>query len=374
MKPRSLVFSSFSAVPLILVVAQACSSSSSSSGGDAGGSPDGTTGHDASSGSEGGPGEAASEGGQGDALAETGPEEAASEAATPEGSVEASTDAPEMDAPVEATLDAPVEAALDAPADVTPDATEAAAPWTPTSLGSALVLWLNGDKGTTTTPCGAFTCLTAWADQSTFGNNAAVATGGTSPTFGQVSYNGHPAATFDGNSTGTASLAIADATSLQFTTGYTLMVVAYQNMAGAPHIGALYGKTNAASPYAGTFLAVDFLTPSTGAAGTQVDIFHNLASAQTGLDGALHVYLASYDPGSGNLTIAIDDNVPRVTAVPATNVTAPGVDAYIGGRPNSSQVVGGSIVEVVAGNVPFTNAQLTSAYPYFKAKYGASLP
>jgi hypothetical protein len=272
---------------------------------------------------------------------------------------EGSTDAP---------ADAPCEAAFDAPTDVAPDVEEAAAPWSPASLGSAMVLWLDGDQGVSTAACGPARCIQSWADQSSHGNDAFVAAGGTAPTLAQGVFHGHSGATFDGDAGGTASLGVADGPSIEFTGGFTILVVAVQNTTTSPHVGALFGKTNPGAPYAGPFLAVDYVV-STEAAGTQLDIDGPVVSSETNLDGVLRAYTAVYD-GASQLSLRVDDDPPTVGTLTAPGpLTAPGTAAYIGGRPGSGQVVAGSIAEVIAMNAPITTSQWTSAWAYVQAKY-----
>jgi hypothetical protein len=229
-------------------------------------------------------------------------------------------------------------------------------------------VWLDGDAGMSTTPCGSATCIDSWSDRSGNGNDAFLAAGGTAPILAQSVFHGHSAATFDGASTGTASLGIADAPSIEFAGGYTIIVVARQDATTSPHVGALYGKTNPAAPYTGPFLAVDFIT-STQAAGTQTDIDEPVISSETNLDGALHVYTAGYD-GAGHLSVRVDDDAPTVGTVSVTgSLGEPGVAAYIGGRPGSGQVVSGEIAEVLALNAAISASQWSSTYAYLQAKY-----
>jgi len=278
--------------------------------------------------------------------------DAGHESATPEGSTDAAADAPR-------------EAAFDAPTDVSPDVEEAGATWSPASLGSAMVLWLDGDQGVSTAACGQATCIQSWADQSGHGNDAFVAAGGTAPTLAQGAFHGHSAATFDG---GTASLGIADGSSIEFTGGFTILVVAVQNTTTSPHLGALFGKTNPGAPYAGPFLAVDYVA-STQAAGAQLDIDDPVVSSETNLDGVLRAYTVVYD-GASQLSLRVNDDPPTVGTLTAPGpLTAPGTAAYIGGRPGSGQVVAGSIAEVIAMNAPITTSQWTSAWAYVQSKY-----
>jgi hypothetical protein len=343
------------AVALTLLAAQACSGAfstsvadagtdvGSSSGADAtaddGSSPDGSVGHEASAGNDAEP-EA------GDASMESSPGEGAPESAAPEASLEAAS-----------------------------DVHEASGPWMPLSLGSSLVVWLEGDVGTTTAPCGANTCVTAWADQSGTvpPNSAGVGSGGTAPILTPNAFNGHAAVTFDGSTTGTASLAIADATSIEFTGGYSIVVVAFPATSASPHIGELYGKTDSATPFRGPALWVNYantgIASTTGQAGTQIDALQWAASSETNLDGALAAFSAVYD-GSGHLSIRVNNDAPTITvASPSGPLTAVGRVAFVGGAANSGQVLAGSIVEVIVVGVALSTTDWNSTYGYLKSKY-----
>lgn len=248
--------------------------------------------------------------------------------------------------------------------------------WTPASLGSALAVWLRGDKGITTTPCTTGTCVTVWADQSGHHNDAtSAAAGGTPPLYTTDRY-GNPSVAYDGGTTGTASLAIADSASIEFAGAYTIIAVALQTSENVPgHVGAIYGKTSMAGPFGGPYLAIDYdnggAVPADGRAGAQIDFNNVVASAESSLDGTLHVFSTVYD-ANGHLSVRVDDAAPTtVSATPSGPLTAVGQPAYIGGRPGSSQVVRGTIAEVIAVNSAISPADWSNAYAYLKSRYSA---
>jgi hypothetical protein len=253
---------------------------------------------------------------------------------------------------------------------------DATAPWTPASLGSSLVVWLRGDRGVTTSSCGANTCVSAWADQSTHGNDATVPAGGTAPLYLPGLY-GPGALGFDGATTGTASLAVADSASIQLTGGFTIIAVAFPT--GSARVSELYGKNASTVPYAGPFLAVDYdsagASPAQGRAGAQVDFYNGVASAPgTSFDGALHVFSSVYD-GAGQLSLRVDDGTPVVASVAPTDpLTAPGRPAFVGGAPSSTQTFAGNVAEVIVVDAAISSADWTSAYAYLKARYAALPP
>jgi hypothetical protein len=258
----------------------------------------------------------------------------------------------------------------------TPDAgAEASGPWTPASLGSALVVWLRGDQGVTTTPCGGSTCVSVWADQSAYGNDAKRAAGGTAPLYLAGAY-GPGAVGFDGATTGTASLAVADSASTELAGAYTIIAVAFSTGASPAHVGQIYGKTALAQPFAGPFLAVDYdnggATPSQGRVGAQVDFTDDVVSAAgTSLDGALHVFASVYD-GAGHLSVRVDDG-PAVTASvnPAGPLTAPGRPAFVGGAPNSTETLAGNVAELIVVGAAIDAAGWTNVRSYLKSRYSA---
>jgi len=159
-----------------LVLAAACSSSS----GGGGGKPDSGGGQDASQDTTG-----ADTGGGGD----TGPQQDASEGGN--------------------TVDSPAEATGGD-----------GGPCDPTTLGSSLVLWLEGDMGLASSGNPA---TVTWTDQSTAKNDASSGTGQTNaPTIDSAVVNGHTAVKFDG----TNSLVIQDAATLQWgTNSFAVMLV-----------------------------------------------------------------------------------------------------------------------------------------------------
>ena len=90
-------------------------------------------------------------------------------------------------------------------------------------MGSAVVLWLDGDSNVTL----AGGKVAAWGDKSSAGNSAIQAASASRPAVSPTAYNGHKAIRFSACNV----LSIADATSLQWGTGgFTIAaVVKYTN-------------------------------------------------------------------------------------------------------------------------------------------------
>jgi hypothetical protein len=281
--------------------------------------------------------------------------------AAPEIGTEAAADASSESVPAEASPEAP--------------APEAPTPWDPSSLGAALVLWLDGDHDITTASCAPSECVQVWGDRSSYGNDASPPAGSPAPTFVPSQYNGHGAVRFDGEFT---SLAVADVPSLQFANGYAILGVVAEQPASQQ--GTVYGKTAPGYPYAGPALWVDYFNqgagiPATdGYAAAQVDYTQFILSNQLHLDdGTLRVYGVNFD--GEVLTLHAGDAAPvtmTVTVAPGS-LQAIGKDAYVGGPPNgvasTSQIVLGDIAELLVVNESLDDPGWASAIAYLKAKY-----
>jgi hypothetical protein len=246
--------------------------------------------------------------------------------------------------------------------------------WTPATLGAPLVLWLDGDQGVISSPCGANTCVELWQDQSGKQNDALSPTTANNPQLAMLQ--GHGAVRFDG---ATSSFTVADSPSLRVTTAFTIIAVSFiSQSAAAPHLQSIYTKQSVASPYTGPALFSNFhnqgVQPSEERAGIEVDNVDFVASTQSGLvNGALHAYVATYDGSllTNNLSLRVDDNDPTSTTVSVTAaaLAASGVDATIGGAPGAGVSLSGDLSEVMLLNDAISPSDWTSLYAYLKAKY-----
>jgi hypothetical protein len=238
-------------------------------------------------------------------------------------------------------------------------------PWTPASFGADLALWLDGDRGVTSAPCEGGVCVSHWADQSGKGNDATPTIPEIPPALSPVTYRGHSAIRFDGNQT---SLDIADNASLQFQSGVTIVGVAAMAPA-ATQQGGIYGKTEVLYPYRGAALWVNYANNSipNGRAAAQVEYNQAIGVGSGYYDGTLRAYAMIFD--GTNLEVRVNQDLPAALQA-AGEIVALGADAYIGGRPNQSQVFLGDIAEVIVVGKGLKSNEYLQAYGYLKAKYG----
>jgi hypothetical protein len=305
-------------VLVALALAAACSSSGAGSGG---GKPD--------SGSETGSGE--------DASADTG---GGGDTGSPQ---DASEGGSTSDSPVEAT-------------------SGDGGPCTPSSLGSSLVLWLEGDMGLTSTGSPA---TVTWTDQSTAGNDATSGSAQANPpTIDSAVVNGHTALKFDG----TNSLVVKDAASLQWgTDSFAVLLVMSSTTqtadAGAGTGFAIFSKL--APGISGSIgLALQLVPGGFGASDYQT---HQITANTTTIgDGNFHV--VGMVRSGGLMQVRLDGASLMSGSFP-TNISANGQPVALGQSPNLAQAAfAGDIAEVVA--VHNASTDLTCLEGYLKTKYG----
>lgn len=307
---------------VVVAVASAGACSSSSGGGSGGGTPD--------SGSE-----AAIEAGA-DVTADTGnggdsgPQQDASEGGS--------------------TTDSPAEATVGD-----------GGPCDPSSLGSSLVLWLEGDMGLTSAGTPA---TVTWTDQSSAKNNATSSTQANPPTIDSAVVNGHSALKFDG----TNSLFVPDATTLQWgTDSFAVMLV-------------MSDATDTADAAAGTgFTIVSKLAAMAGSSvglalqlvpgGLQAtDYESKFITANTTALGDAKFHVVGMVRSGGVLQVRIDGAM-AASGTFGTSISAPsqaltfGVSSLL-----SPPAYAGDIAEVVA--VHPAPADPTCLEGHLKAKYG----
>jgi hypothetical protein len=244
------------------------------------------------------------------------------------------------------------EASADAPFD--------AASWAPSRL-PGLVCWLDAAKGVTGT-----TSVSAWADQSGDGNNAA--NGGTGqPSLVPSAVNGHPTVRFTGSAAGTngQSLTIADAPSLQWGTGDFLVAAVVRESNSSGGNGVLWNKQALANPYAGPALWVGFGTSF----GAEVNYANYFEGAAVTNDGNPHIALMQLVTGTLYLRIDGAQSGTPLTPAPAVDVSAAGKAVTLGANVSEAQALDGDIAEIVAvkGTTSPTDRSMLEAY--LKAKY-----
>lgn len=298
-----------------------------------------------------------------------------------EGGMDAGIDAvvgseTEAEAATEAEAEAATEAEASAEAGAdgaVADADADAGAIAPPDFGVTLVLWLTGDVGVTTTSCPAGQCVTRWADQSTWKNDAVVPDGGTSPSASTVA--GHGAVSFvdtDGGNR-SMSLEIADAPSLEFKAAYSIVAVEADRGKTFPHTGILYDKQDPATPFRGAAFFVDCsytgVLSATGQACSQIDISQYVLTTELGLfDGVLRAVVTVFDGSS--LSIGVNDDAWATQAVTKTqSIAAAGFPAHVGGHLGAKQTMTGDIAELIVLDVAMTRTQYGGLYAYLRAKY-----
>jgi hypothetical protein len=269
------------------------------------------------------------------------------------------------DATDDVTSDAIDDVTADAPPD-SPGADAADGGWTVTSI-SNLVLWLDANKGVTTTG----SSITAWADQSGQANNAS---GGTdTPTLVSSSINSLPAAHFVASSLQYVS--VADATSLQFGTGdFTIAVVAkFDNDPTngiTSGIGALYSKLGTGSGL--LFFANNYdygaMTFAAGLCELEDPTPTEVAYSATYNDSTARLYLVQRASGTEVLRV---NGSQVATSTSSIDLSEVGAEVDIGLLGASSEAaLDGDIAEVIAVGGTLSSSDLTSLESYLKTKYG----
>jgi hypothetical protein len=318
MPMKSGLVAPFGAV-VALMLAAACSSSS---GGSGGGKTDSGAGQDASEDTTGG-----DTGGGGD----TGSQQDASEGGS--------------------TMDSPGEASGGD-----------GGPCDPTSLGSSLALWLEGDMGLTSSGTPA---MVTWTDQSTAKNNASSGAGATNPpTIDSAIVNGHTAVKFDG----TNSLVIQDAASLQWgTNSFAVWLVMSDTTSTADAaVGTGFTILSKLAPMAGSSVGFALQLYPGGVEAFDYQSAEVRAPSTAIADGKFHVIGAVRS--GGVLTMRID-GASAMTGPFATNVSEPSQVVALGVSPNlAPPAFAGDIAEIIGVNGPVADPACLESY--LKGKYG----
>jgi hypothetical protein len=304
---------------------------------------------------------------------------------------------PSADAGPDATVASGNDAAADVMVESTSDASgdakgsEAAGPWTPSSL-TGLVLWLDGHEGLGTLDAGMDGgeggAPIQWLDRSGYGNNAI---GSGTPTIRATALDGQPAVHFGG----TDYLLVQDSTSLDWGTQDFVLAVVVQHTTyedgGGPAYGTLYSKQfYDVSPYDGVGLFGN--TGGTGAILEQLNQYGTTEVTSGGSDyndGVPFVVLihrAGIASDGGTEADAGDAAPPPATASMnmlinavdagfasgagyAENVSTVGYPARIGGT-MAGQNLTGDIAEIIAVQGAVSDGDLQSLQAYLMNKYG----
>jgi hypothetical protein len=252
-----------------------------------------------------------------------------------------------------------------------------AGPFDPTQLGN-LVLWLDAAKGVTQNN----NAVSAWADQTTFHNDASggMGNGSHQPTIAATVINGLPAVHFSGSFQQPQYFVIADSASLEFGAGdfAVFMVAQYTNptTGNFPSQGTFYNKVAGNNTPTGPQLYGNAPGPNNTTTGN----VRALLTTAINVNSAA----ATYDDGkphrigirrTGNTLEVWTDGVNASLTPDAgtsPDVSAVGSNVYIGARPGGNNVAGllaGDIAEVIGMKGTVSASDVTNVDGYFKTKY-----
>lgn len=299
----------------------------------------------------------------------TGAQDVADGTAAVDSGREASAEAGEGGADATTDASSPPDAAADAPFDAS---------------SVMIVLWLDAARGLTQS--GGF--VSAWADQTSFHNDAAQSTATLQPTLLASGIHGLPVVHFDEDTGGSspttgagAELDIADALSLQWSTGefYVAIVGDFDNPldGGGPEreIGLFYGKsqTGSAAPsvsFSGNVsLGIDPSNVQGLALSTNFSngdwVYTNTAYN----DGTPHLFSAQRE--AGTLQLRVDGAVVASNLALPDDVGAIGVPVTIGsGASGRALRLDGDIAEMLAVKGPIAQSDRAALEQYLLSKYG----
>jgi serine/threonine-protein kinase len=213
--------------------------------------------------------------------------------------------------------------------------------------------------------------ITAWRDQSGSGNDAIA--GKVAPTWIAATSESEPAIHFRGE----ACMTIADAPTLRIgLRDFVILVVARHNRPPADPsspaytiatgYGALFGKTEPQHPHRGIGLFVNYPFPGTGFSG-QTTIEHCATSAMDGLNDN-HWHLFGVSRTGTTLEVRVDGTKQGELQTERDDVSALGVNAYLGGHP----IEDNAVVQQLAGDIAFVYLARTM-FPDHLARIEASL-
>jgi len=257
-----------------------------------------------------------------------------------------------------------------------------AGPFDPSTLGSNLVLWLEGDKGVTQTTNN----VSAWADQTSYHNDASGGSGqgAHQPTYNATAINGLPAVEFaipQQQNQASQYLTIADSASLQFGSGdfAIFMVAEYTNSTQGQggSQGMFYYKVAGNTVPTGPELLGNAGSGTNNALESRIrarlNAADNVNSADTGYNDGTYHRIGMRRNGSA-LEVWSDGKVASFTpdAGAAGDVSATGTDVNIGAEVNGYPQfrLAGGIAEVVGVKGTISDADVTNLDGYFKSKYG----
>lgn len=251
---------------------------------------------------------------------------------------------------------------------VDPDADAGPPAYTPATLGSRVVLWLEGDsfKG--------IDGGVMWPDKSGQGNDAFQDASTRMPALldagSEGGINGHGVVHFAGNE----FLRIADSTTLQWAASDFAFYVVMRHLNGAvvsPNYAIVYSKwTDTPPEFPGFFMWASY--PGSTGYVTRFNASQALESDGGLNDGVMRLVGTRRSGANYELRVSgtkvdmlSDASIPDPDAF-----NAAGMPAFIGGRDAPIQQLQGDIAEIVAIKGTLTDVEQTTLEAYLKKKYG----
>ncbi|AKU96142.1 hypothetical protein AKJ09_02806 [Labilithrix luteola] len=246
------------------------------------------------------------------------------------------------------------------------DAADASTPFSPQTLGSRLVLWLEADKDFGVVDGGL-----VWKDQSPQKNDAvqndllqqpAHLDGGD-----DASINHHGVVHFTGNE----YLQIQDSDSLQWATSdYALYAVVRHTNAPAQY-GIIYAKWTDVAPFPGPFLWASYPHGEKTGYVARIDTTREVFS-DGGMNDNTYRIVGAHKAGT---TLELRIGGEKVSELvdaggyDESGFNAATLPAYVGGRPQPVQRLHGDIAELIAIKGTLSTADVAALEAFLKAKY-----
>ncbi|CAN5448711.1 hypothetical protein BH09MYX1_BH09MYX1_56610 [soil metagenome] len=242
---------------------------------------------------------------------------------------------------------------------------------------TGLVLWLNAGKGVNVN-----NGVDAWADQTSFKNDAKQTIQGRRPTLASSAINSLPAVHFDkggsGNSNG-QMVVIPDSVSMQWGTGdfFVVLVARYDNAVtdgNSRGVGVLFSKVAQANTFAGPALYgnIPSLTVSNPTVGldfsTQVTAGNYVVSANAYNNGNPHAF-AIQRVGT-KLDLRVDSASIATSTGTGVDVSTVGTPTRIGADADATNFrLNGDVAEVIAVKGALSSNDQNGIQSYLKSKY-----
>lgn len=255
------------------------------------------------------------------------------------------------------------------PSDSGPDTAQ---PFTPSTLGNRLVLWLDADRGFSIVDGGV-----TWKDQSPEGNDAKQDDQTRQPIHvdgGTFDAGTHGVLRFNANE----YLQIADDPTLQWgTTDYALYAVMRHTNdpagAGKQAYGIVYAKWTDTSPFPGMFLWANYPNGDVkNGYTTRTDEVKFISTDAGYNDGVLRVVGVRKTGDKLELRVngKKENELADAGGYDASAFSAPGLPAYIGGRPAAFQALVGDIAEIVAIKGAVSDSEQANVESFLKTRHG----